>query len=210
MNFRFTINRALVTAFIFSATMLSLPVRATEVAGVKLDETAKVANQELKLNGAGIRYKLFFKVYVAALYLSDKKSTVPQILAAPGAKRIHLVMLRDVSSEDFGQAFMAGMRKNSDMTERAKIINQMMIFGELFASIPELKKGDVLTTDWIPGSGTVCSLNGKKISQVIPDVAFYNALLKIWLGRSPADEKLKRALLGEKEEPAVTPRTPTY
>ena len=209
MNFRISINRALVVACVISATMLSLSVRAAEVAGVKLDETAQVANQELKLNGAGIRHKAFFKVYVAGIYLPAKKSTVPEVLAVPGAKRIHIVLLRDVSSEDFGQAFMAGIRKNSDMSERAKIINQMLTFGQLFASIPEIKKGDVLTTDWIPGTGTLCMLNGKKIADVIPDIAFYNALLKIWLGHSPADEKLKKAMLGEKEE-APLPRATNY
>ena len=172
MNFGFGINRALALACVVSAMALSLPAGAAEVAGVKLDETARVGNQELKLNGAGIRYKAFFKVYVAGLYLGDKKSTVPKVLAAPGARRIQIVLLRDVSSEDFGQAFMAGMRKNSDMSERAKIINQMLTFGQLFASIPEIKKGDVLTTDWIPGSGTLCMLNGKKIADIIPDIAF--------------------------------------
>ena len=55
--------------------------------------------------------KVVFKVYVAGLYLSDKKSTVPEVLAVPGAKRIQIVALRDISSEDFGQAFMTGMRK---------------------------------------------------------------------------------------------------
>jgi hypothetical protein len=106
-------------------------------------------------------------------------------------------MLRDVDSDTFGQAFMDGIRKNSDIQERAKIVNQMLTFGKLFGSIPELKKGDVLNTDWIPGQGTIVLLNGKKITEFIPDVAFYNALLKIWLGQSPVDSKLKTAFLGE-------------
>lgn len=170
---------------------------AVEVAGVKLDDTVRVGDQELKLNGAGIRYKVVFKVYVAGLYLTEKKSNLADVLAVPGAKRITLVMLRDIESESLGQAFMDGLRKNNDLAERTKIINQELIFGRLFASIPELKKGDVLTTDWIPGSGTICHLNGKKVSEFIPDVLFYNALLKIWLGRSPPDVKLKAALFGE-------------
>lgn len=200
MDFGFGINRALAAACVVSAMTLSLPVRAMEVAGVKLDETARVANQELKLNGAGIRYKVVFKVYVAALYLGDKKSTVPEVLAVPGAKRIELVLLRDVSSEDLGQAFMAGMRKNSPIAERAKLINQMLIFGQVFATIPEFKKGEILTVDWVPGSGTLIMSNGKKLGDVLPDIAFYNALLKIWLGHSPADNNLKKAMLGEVEE----------
>ena len=207
MNFDFRINRALAAACIVSATVLSLPVHAVEVAGVKVDETTRVANQELKLNGAGIRYKAIFKVYVAALYLGNKKSTEVEVLAAPGAKRIELTLLREVSSEDLGQAFMAGMRKNSPIAERAKLINEMLIFGQVFATIPAFKKGDVLTVDWIPGTGTLIMSNGKKLGDVLPAVAFYNALLKIWLGHSPADDKLKRAMLGEKE---VAPQTNTY
>ena len=47
-------------------------------------------------------------------------------------------------------------------------------------------------------SGMVMTLNGKSISEPIPDVAFYNAVLRIWLGDKPADDKLKPLLLGEK------------
>jgi len=171
---------------------------AVEVAGVKLDDSVQVANQALKLNGAGVRYKVIFKVYAAGLYLAERKTSVADVLAAPGVKRVTLVMLRDVGNEEFGQSFMAGIKNNSTREERAKYVNQMMQFGEMFASIPELKKGDVITADWIPDAGTVSSHNGKKISGPLPDVGFYNALLKIWLGDNPADDQLKQNLLGEK------------
>ena len=158
------LNRALAYACVLSALVATpFASAAVEVSGIKFDDTARVANQELKLNGAGVRYKAIFKVYAAGLYLADKKTTVPDILAAPGAKRMQLVMLRDVGNEEFGRSFMEGIQKNSEKAERAKLINQLLKFGELFASIPELKKGDILTTDWIPGSGTQLQLNGKKI-----------------------------------------------
>jgi len=51
--------------------------------------------------------------------------------------------------------------------------------------------------DWIPGTGTQCMLNGKKVGEVLPDLAFYNAILRIWLGDKPADSSLKAAMLGE-------------
>lgn len=173
---------------------------AAEVGGVKLDDAVRLANQELKLNGAGIRYKAIFKVYVAGLYLTEKKSAVQDVLAAPGPKRVTIVMLRDVSNEELGRGFMSGIQQNSDKNEKAKLIMQLQKFGEIFASIPELKKGDVLTTDWIPGSGTVVHVNGKKVSDFLPDVAFYNALLKIWLGDKPVDPQLKPLMLGENPE----------
>ena len=89
--------------------------------------------------------------------------------------------------KSLGQSFMAGIKKNSTLQERNKLVNQMLVFGEMFALIPQLKKGDVITTDWIPGVGTVSSHNGKRLSEPLPDIGFYNALLKIWLGDKPAD-----------------------
>ncbi|MEB0139901.1 MULTISPECIES: chalcone isomerase family protein [unclassified Undibacterium] len=172
---------------------------ATEVAGIKLDDTVHVANTELKLNGAGIRYKAIFKVYVAGLYLTEKKTTVPEVLAAAGPRRVTIVMLRDLSNEDFGRGFMDGIRKNTDKVEKSKLTSQFLRFGELFASVPELKKGDIMTNDWIPGVGTIVSLNGKKMGEPYPDIAFYNALLRIWLGESPVDSGLKKAMLAESE-----------
>jgi len=191
------LKRAGSCACVLSALVFAQHATALELAGVKVDETAHVANRDLLLNGAGIRYKAIFKVYTAALYLSEKKTTPADVINSAGPRRIELVMLRDVGSEEFGQAFMSGIQKNSDMTEKAKIINQLMKFGQLFASIPELKKGDVLTTDWIPGSGTLIQFNGKKVGEVFPDVAFYNALMRIWIGDKPADSALKLHLLGD-------------
>ena len=177
---------------------------AAEIAGVKFDDTARVADQELKLNGAGVRYKAIFKVYVAGLYIPEKKITAKDVLASPGSRRIHIVMLRGVSSEEFGQAFLAGIHKNIDKAEKTKIVGQLLRFGEIFASVPELKKGDVLTTDWVPGTGTVMQVNGKRIADPIPDIAFYNALLKIWLGDKPVDPKLKQVMLGDKGDDVIS------
>lgn len=188
---------------VLSAILFSVPAVAVEIAGVKIDETVQVANQQLKLNGAGIRYKAIFKVYTAALYLPEKKSTTAEVLALPGAKRVSLVMLRDVSSDDLGQRFMDGIRKNADMAERAKLITSMLTFGQMFSLIPEMKKGDVLTVDWIPGTGAVNQFNGKKLGETISDANFFNALLRIWLGSSPADDKLKHSLLNDKNDDSL-------
>jgi hypothetical protein len=51
--------------------------------------------------------------------------------------------------------------------------------------------------DWIPGTGTQAELNGKKVGEAVPDLAFYNAVLRIWIGDKPADSSLKPAMLGE-------------
>lgn len=179
------------------AIAIALPATAAvEVGGVKFDESNKVAGQDLKLNGAGMRTKFVVKVYAAGLYLAEKKTTVADVMKQDGPRRVTLVMVRDVSSDDFGNAFMEGLNDNVDKTEKAKIVSQIGKFGEIFAKVDGLRKGDVLHIDWLPGAGTQIELNGKKLIENVPDIAFYNALLRIWLGEKPVDRSLKPALLG--------------
>ena len=187
-----------VVALSFLFALFAQPVLAVDVKGVKIEDSMKVGGKDLKLNGAGMRIKAIFSVYAAGMYLTEKKTSLPEVLALEGPKRMVLVMQRDVSSEDFGQSFMTGLNDNSDKAEKSKIINQTVKFGEMFASLPGLKKGDVLFLDWIPGSGTVSSLNGKQMGETVPDVAFYNAVLRLWLGTKPVDSSLKPLLLGGK------------
>lgn len=178
------------------AAALPTAFAAADVAGVKFDDTATVNGQALKLNGAGLRTKVIFKVYALGLYLPEKKTAVSDILATQGPRRIQIVSLRDLSSEDFSEAFMKGLQANTDAAERTRLQPQTETFAKMFAAIPGLKKGDVLLVDWIPGTGTVCTLNGKKIGDTVPDVAFHNAILRIWIGNAPADTDLKPKLLG--------------
>lgn len=182
------------------AVTLNSPALSAEVAGVKIDDAAKVAGKELKLNGAGVRSRAMFKVYAMGLYLGKKETTADAVLASPGPRRFTIVMMRDVSGDDFGQAFMSGINANTDKAEKAKIVGQMVKFGEMFVTVGALKKGDTLVVDWVPEKGTLIELNGKSISEPLPDQAFYNALLKIWLGEKPADSSLKPLLLGGKAD----------
>ena len=46
--------------------------QAVEIEGVKLDATAQVGGAALQLNGAGLRTRVFFKVYGAGLYVPQK------------------------------------------------------------------------------------------------------------------------------------------
>ncbi len=174
----------------------SLGAAAVEVGGVTLDEQVKVGNSELKLNGAGIRTKAFFKVYVAALYLGDKKGSTAEVLSATGPKRVTLTMLREVSSDQLSQALLDGINNNSSSEEKLQLFNQMLAIGQIFGAYRSIKPKDVVTLDWVPGSGTQIFMNGKKLGETLPEASFYNALLKIWLGDKPADKSLKRQMLG--------------
>jgi hypothetical protein len=198
-----SITRRNILKSAFAAAVLaasSLPVFAAEVAGVKFSDTVSVAGHELKLNGAGVRTKLVFKVYALGFYLQDRKSTVAEVLAAPGPRRIRIVSLRDLSSDDFGMAFMKGLNDNVSPEERTKLLSQTKAFGEIFAQFPGLKKGDELVVDWTPGVGSQPYLNGRKVGETLPDQAFFNAIMRIWIGNKPVDSSLKPKLLWNAEK----------
>jgi hypothetical protein len=201
MNFKIPGKLGQLIAVTGLALCLLPGANAVEIAGVRMDDTTKSGSTELKLNGAGIRYKAIFKVYLAGLYVTEKKNNLADIIALPGPKQIRLVMLRAVSADSFGKNFMDGINHNSTKAEKTKIVGQMQKFGELFAAVPELSKGDVLLTEWVPNVGTLISINGKRTADILPDVAFFNALLKIWLGEQPAYAPLKNQLLGITEKP---------
>lgn len=174
--------------------------QAMDVAGVKVDDEITVGSQRLVLNGAGIRYKYGFQIYVCALYLPQKRNQVKDILALPGQKRVVVTMLREMSNDDLGSALLSGIRKNSTPEETQRFGLQLVKMGELFASIPRLKKGDTFSLDYSANVGTVIGVNGVPVLEPLPDQQFYDSLLKIWMGENPADSSLKPKLLGLSED----------
>ncbi|MDH0864861.1 chalcone isomerase family protein [Mitsuaria sp. GD03876] len=175
-----------------------------EVAGVKYDGTAEVAGQKLVLNGAGIRYKAIFKVYTAGLYLNARAATPEAVLANTGPKRLHIQMLRDIDGEELGKLFTKGMEQNATREEFGRSIAGVLRMSEIFVQKKKLKTGESFGVDYIPGTGTVIFVNGQLVpGDPIKGEDFFHMLLKIWLGKSPADSDLKVALLGG-GKPAVT------
>jgi hypothetical protein len=68
---------------------------------------------------------------------------------------------------------------------------------DIFSSRKKLMPGESFAVEWVPGTGTVILVNGKPEGQPIKEPEFYSALMKIWFGKSPADQQLKDALLGK-------------
>ena len=168
-----------------------------ELAGVRFEPTLTLAGSRLTLNGAGIRYKAIFKVYAAGLYLASKAATPEAVYAAAGPRRMHIVMLRDIDANELGKLFTQGMEKNSPREQFSKSINGTLRLADLFSRRKHLAAGDSFSVDWLPGSGTVILINGKPEIEPIREPEFFNSLMSIWLGPSPADWTLKDALLGQ-------------
>ena len=183
-------------AFAACAAACSATLAAINVEGVALDESIQIAGKHLKLNGAGISYRMIFKVYAMGLYLTDRKASVQEVMRTEGPRRLVITLMRDVSGADFNEGLM-NFVANEMSDKPSKPMEYVLQLGKALANQPRgLREGDTLTMDWIPGTGAVVELNRKPLTEPMRDIAFYNALLNIWLGDKPADPSLKIKLLG--------------
>lgn len=170
---------------------------AIDVAGVKVEETAELRGTKLVLNGAGIRHKAIFKVYVAALYLPQKAGTPEEVLSMPGAKRMQITMVREIDSNELGKLFTRSVEDNAPKGQMSKLIPGLIRMGQMFADHKKLLPGEMFTIDWVRGKGTIITVKGQQQGEPYTEPEFFNALLRIWLGPNPADWKLKDQLLGK-------------
>lgn len=192
-----TLRKQLAAALAGLALSLGVLAAPMEVSGVKLDDPIDLAGAKLQLNGAGIRYKAVFKVYVAGLYLGKRAVTPEEIYAMPGPKRLHITLLREIDSNELGKSFTTAFTENAPKTEMSKLIPGLIRMGQIFSDQKKLLAGESFSIDWIPGTGTVITVKGKVQGEPFKEIEFFNALMRIWVGPHPADFRLKDQLLGK-------------
>jgi hypothetical protein len=165
---------------------------AAEVEGVKLEDRTQVEGRDVVLNGAGLRKRFVFKVYVMGLYLVQKTTDAVNVA---GPKRVSIHMLRDVGAEQFTEALVEGLRANLSEPDFRKLEPRVKELSDVMAQVGEAKKGMAIALDWT-GTETRVLVNGKPAGKPISGEDFYRALLRIWLGEHPVQDDLKKALLG--------------
>ena len=177
----------------------ALPLQAAEIAGVKFEPELRAieGGPMLQLNGAGLRKKLFFKVYAMGLYLPARTGNAEQAIDAPGPKRVAIRMLRDVSAQTFTEALADGLRANHSEAEFKALGPQIQRLTAIMTQLGEAKEGMSISLDWRPGLGTAVVVDGRTHGRPIPGDEFYRALLRVWVGKRPVQDDLKEALLGK-------------
>jgi hypothetical protein len=166
------------------------------VSGVTMPATFKAGNDNLVLNGAGVRVKFFMDMYVAGLYLPAKANVAESICQAntPMAVNLHIVSSL-VSSDRMVDAIKEGFKKSTG-DKTGPIQSKIDRFIKLFTQEP-IVKGNEFDNIYVPGEGVKVYKNGKLLD-TIDGMDFKTALWGIWLGNEPADKNLKVALLGGK------------
>ena len=182
-----------VFSFLFLFVLLASSVNAREVADVNVPETLSGADGViLHLNGAGIRSKFFFKIYIAELYMQNPTSDVVKLLGDEGQKKMVMHFIYDeVSKDKLTEGWDEGFQANTDQKQLALLQTRISQFNAMFDTV---KKGDEIALDYIPGKGTQVSIRNQ-VKGVVPGKDFNDALLAIWLGKDPVTTDLRKELL---------------
>ena len=177
--------------------LFALPINAAELDGVTLEDRVRIDGQELRLNGLAVRTRFIFKVYVAGLYLPAKATMAKAAIESKGAKRIILVMMRDADAEQFVESIETGMRANNSEAQIAAVKAQIDELMAMIRAVGQSKKGARIVLDYAPSNGgTTLFVDGVAQGKPMAGEAFYQVLLRIWLGEDPVQLDLKEALLG--------------
>ncbi|APW42484.1 hypothetical protein RS694_08010 [Rhodoferax saidenbachensis] len=171
-------------------------IHASTLTGSPFESRVYLANQELRLNGMGMRKLLFIDVYAAGLYLAGKTDTPGGVAALGGPKRLQLRMLHSASPDDFIEALLPGIRRNTSPVQQAALVERLAQLERNIRVIGRTAAGDVIDFDYLPEVGTVLSVNGQVRGAAIVGVDFYAAVLSIFVGERPVDAGLKKGLLG--------------
>ncbi len=177
--------------------LLSWRTGAATLEGQKFDDSIRLSNRELRLNGVGVRTMFFINAYVAGLYLNEKANTATELAVMPGPKRLQLRMLQNAGPDDFNNAMVAGIQKNSSEAEQARLGERLAQLERTIRIIGRTVQGDSITIDYLPEYGTQLSVNGVGQGRAIVGADFFDALLGVFVGDRPVDTRLKKGLLGQ-------------
>jgi hypothetical protein len=188
-----------ISAIVVLGMSLVCAAQAAQLEGLTIDERVYIAQgvPELSLNGAGVRRKYFaVKMYVAALYLTKKKSASDEVLSDTGPKRLAMHILKDeLTAEELVAALNDGLAANNQPVELALLEKRIRDLAAMMRQVGKINQGGVVLLDYLPGFGTRFTINGVP-RLTIPGEDFNRAVLRVWLGDRPVDGRLKSALLG--------------
>ncbi len=166
------------------------------VEGARYENSIVLGGQPLVLNGVGVRKRFVFDIYTGGIYVQKKASRTEDLVTQPGPKRVALRFLRDVEGELFVNSLHVGLKANHTEAELARWQKQVESLTNTIKTIAIARRGDTVFFDYTPQDGTRVSVNGVTRGPLIPGEDFYTAVLRVWLGETPADPGLKKGMLG--------------
>ncbi|WP_374320244.1 chalcone isomerase family protein [Aquabacterium sp.] len=170
-------------------------VHAASLEGQRFEDSIVLGNRTLRLNGLGLRGVAWIKAFVAGLYVPTTSHDPAQLLSMTGPKRLRLKVMLEAPSAELSKSMRNGVRHNETPEVQTQLAARVDTFAAAIDGIGKFKPGDVLDLDFVPGRGTQLRLNEKDLGKPIAGEEFYRAIMKIFIGKRPADKRMKEGLL---------------
>ncbi len=172
----------------------ALPLLAQVAKPAAFEPSFYLVGHKVKLNGTGVAQVDQAEGYKAGLYLVKPARSLDEALASPGPKRLQLQILKDMPANQLGLLLSQAMSANVGGAELSACMPGLATIGEAFGARKKLVAGDLISLDGVMGQGAHIFVNGEKLGTV-PGPAFFECLLKGYLGPKPKDVDLKKSLL---------------
>jgi len=184
-----------ISIFIAVICLLALPIaQAKIISGINMPDSLMAGQTKLILNGAGVRSKFFFDIYVGGLYLKKKSTHDKNIIEADESMAIRLHITSGlITSEKMEKATREGFDTSTN-GNIGPIKSQIEEFLSLFKDV--IQENDTYNFVYIPKKGVTFYKNDN-LKATIKGLNFKKALFGIWLGSDPADDDLKEGMLGD-------------
>lgn len=147
--------------FLLGVGVNSTYAQKRTIAGVTFEAKTTVNQKTLIYNGAGLREKYTFDLYVAALYLARPSMDANKIISDDAEVAIHIeIVSSKVTRDKFVETVKEGFGKASHGKATSEQISEFMGF---FKS--EFKVGDKIHIEYVPGTGVVVLKTIRKLER---------------------------------------------
>ncbi len=192
---------ALASVFTPVATAASV-----DIAGINVDDSVAIYNNTLRLNGAGLAGGAKTPHYVVNVYARAPFSNLDELLKTPGPKRLVVTAVRDLDTGGIVKLFTRGVNDAATKGDIAKLVPGLGNLENIFRANKVIRKGEVMTMDWVPITGLVIYIGGKVQGAPFKEPEFFRGAMSIWMGDAPMDAPLRDALLGRAGTPPPSGR----
>jgi periplasmic protein TonB len=182
-----------------SATMVNIVSGAKLAKGIAVSTAALLLtisshiNAAPLINGISVHTEFNKERFIGALYSETLSTDARTILQSTEAKRLELrITAKRLSARRLSKMWIEGMAINNSGATLSEQAQNMVKFTSLIKR--KLVAGDHLVIDYIPGEGTKVRANDTELGTIESD-AFFNLLLRTWIGSVPLSSDFRAALL---------------